>query len=322
MTGLQTFCAPRHSLLAPSPSGRPVESVSRLQVSTCKPYYSALKTKTAAAPRLWRGRHQARHSGVVCAAIAPNDRPPSIDVSGVCVDPVFRSNESVVEEEVQNAARTKARILFVSEGNVCRSVLAEAIMTQMLVDNGLSDRVECASRATRDYNVGEGPEQAASVVAKEMGLTLREGTAAVFDHTREIVKYDMLLAVDKFTLADVMREVSVYDTVDASRNFCSRVRHLGEYSRGRQIKDVDDPLYNGGAGDEVEAVREAATQIHGCCKGLIRLLLELEEISGEGAPLRPGLLAHLKGLKEVDWLKPPMLGGGKKKDGDSDMEFI
>eukprot|EP00959_Pyramimonas_sp_CCMP1952_P326886 6842781-Pyramimonas_sp.AAC.1 len=91
---------------------------------------------------------------------------------------MFRSNSTVEEEELQNAARTKARILFISEGNVCRSVLAEAIMTQMLKDNGLADRVECASRGTRDYNLGEGPEHAAQVVAKEMGLTLRDGTAA------------------------------------------------------------------------------------------------------------------------------------------------
>eukprot|EP00959_Pyramimonas_sp_CCMP1952_P222682 4655339-Pyramimonas_sp.AAC.1 len=134
----------------------------------------------------------------------------------------------------------------------------------------------------------------------------------------------MLLAVDKFTLADVMREVSVYDTVDSTRNFCGRVRHIGEYNRGPKINDVDDPLYNGGDGDEVKAVQQAATQMHGCCKGLIRLLLELQKINGEGAPLRQGLIAHLKGLKEVDWLKPPMLGGGKKKKqgGESEIDFI
>lgn len=297
-----------------------MEKVSRLQVLTRKPSHSTHALGKASSS-LWKGR-QTRHSGVVCATIAPEGDRSTIDVSGVCVDPVFRSNGTVQEEEAHNASRTKARILFVSEGNVCRSVLAEAIMNQMLEENGLADRIECASRGTRDYNVGEGPEQAATVVAREMGLTLREGTSAVFDHTREIVKYDMLLAVDKYTLADVMREVSVYDTVDASRYFCSRVRHLGEYSRGRQIADIDDPLYNGGEGDETEAVRQAATQIHGCCKGLVRLLLELQEINGADAPLRQGLIEHLQGLKEVDWLAPPMLGGGKKKGGDPDMEFI
>lgn len=322
--------------MVPKPKVGHVGNASRLlgvpnrsTISTEKAFASTLKPSSISTGR------RSRTTSIVWSSIMPkidrnatinvNGKAPTIDVAGVCIDPMFRSNSVVEQEEELNASRTKARVLFLSEGNVCRSLLAEAILKKMLWENGLADVVECESRGTRDYNLDEGPEASALIVAKEFGLTLREGTALVFDHTKEIVQFDMLLAVDKFTLADAMREVSVYDTVDSTRKFCGRIRHIGEFGRGKLINDVDDPLYNGGSGDEVEAVRKAATQMHDCCKGLVRLLLEIREIDGEDASVRQGLSDHLKGLKEVEWLKPPMLGGGTKNKGsasETDVDFV
>ncbi len=65
-------------------------------------------------------------------------------------------------------------------------------------------------QATRDYNIGEGPEASVLAAAHELGLVLPEGiTARLFDHERDIVAYDLVLVMDKFTAADVMREVRV-----------------------------------------------------------------------------------------------------------------
>ena len=44
--------------------------------------------------------------------------------------------------------------------------------------------------------------------ALELGIPLPEGFAAqTFDYEQDIVHYDMVLVVDKFVAADVMREV-------------------------------------------------------------------------------------------------------------------
>lgn len=40
---------------------------------------------------------------------------------------------------------------------------------------------------------------------------------------------------DKYTLADVMREVSVWDTISSSSAFTGRIRHLAEFRSG-QVK--------------------------------------------------------------------------------------
>jgi hypothetical protein len=44
------------------------------------------------------------------------------------------------------ASDSKLRILFLSEGNVCRSIFAEAIFSHLIQDQDLQDSVECTSK--------------------------------------------------------------------------------------------------------------------------------------------------------------------------------
>jgi len=235
-----------------------------------------------------------------------------IDVSNNCVDTVFRSQEALLAAEASQENRTKARILFLSESNVCRSVLAEAAFNKLIEEHGLSEVVECQSKGTRDYCVGEGPDAAAAAVALRLGLPLQEGQLGRhFDHIQDILEFDLLLAVDKFTLADAMREISVYDTVNSSRNFSSRVRHLGEYNTDRADKelDIDDPLYGGAGGLQAEDdVFDAAIKLEKCCEGLIAALVKVKSQASETpGSFRECLIEYRSNLGDVDWLVPPML---------------
>lgn len=93
------------------------------------------------------------------------------DVSGAVVQPVFRSTPW--DEEARDAAaggRGTVRVLFVSESNVCRSVLAEATMRDLLEAHGMQDVVTCESRASKDYNTGDAPDPALQHVAAELEL--------------------------------------------------------------------------------------------------------------------------------------------------------
>lgn len=47
---------------------------------------------------------------------------------------------------LQDLENTKVRVLFVSEGNVCRSVYAEAIFNSLIEEQGMQEFVECASK--------------------------------------------------------------------------------------------------------------------------------------------------------------------------------
>lgn len=68
--------------------------------------------------------------------------------------------------------------------------------------------VSC-TQGSRDYNQGEGPEESVLQAAEDLGIVLPDGfQARMIDHARDIVVYDLLLAMDKFTSADVLREVN------------------------------------------------------------------------------------------------------------------
>lgn len=54
----------------------------------------------------------------------------------------------LVNQMQRETDSSKANVLFLSEGNVCRSVYAEAIFSTMLAERGLDQVVACASKVS------------------------------------------------------------------------------------------------------------------------------------------------------------------------------
>lgn len=211
-------------------------------------------------------------------------------------------------------------MLFVGESNVCRSVLAVALMRQLLQQAGLDELVECEAKGTRDYNLGEPPEVSTRAAAQQLGWGLPPDCAArCLDPVADIVAFDLLLVMDKFTAADVLREVSGYDLINRSGQYSEKVRLLGEFhplltgSNVPGAQDIDDPLYgNVGGAEEEAAVLAAAALIEASCRGLVQWLLELKDGAPGGFPAR--LKERVNGMERIQWMVPPMLqprsGGG------------
>ena len=113
--------------------------------------------------------------------------------------------------------------------------------------------------------MGEGPDEAVVVAADNLSIFLPdEFKARMFDYEKDIVLFDLVLVMDKYTAADVLREVSVYDTVQKETQFSIKVRRLGEFhpqmkdSTDPDGQDIDDPLY-GNYGGETAAVSRMMT---------------------------------------------------------------
>ncbi len=85
-----------------------------------------------------------------------------IDVSSIFVDTAFRSTPWEQERIEEHSNRTRAQILFVSESNVCRSVLAEAVMNRLILERGMQAEVRCESKGTRQASV---PSAAAAAIS-------------------------------------------------------------------------------------------------------------------------------------------------------------
>ncbi|KAF6259658.1 hypothetical protein COO60DRAFT_989348 [Scenedesmus sp. NREL 46B-D3] len=182
---------------------------------------------------------------------------------------------------------------------------------------------------------------AAAAASNGAGAAASAGGAVQFEPAADIVASDLVLTMDKYTAADVLREVSSYDLINPGGYYSARVRVLGSFhpvlsQRASQAdgQDIDDPLYgNFGGQREQEAVLFAAKLIHESCSNLLQ---QLEGLAAEhgllgadsaagaagegedaaaasgaaGAKFREALVARVRQEGVISWMVPPMLQGG------------
>jgi len=147
------------------------------------------------------------------------------------------------------------RICFVCLGNICRSPIAEIVMRALLVDAGLTDRVDVSSAGTGDWHIGERADPRTVDVLSRHGYDgsshrAQQFVAAMFADN------DLVVAMDKNNLA-ALRLLAPPGREDD-------VRLLRSFDPDADGTDVPDPYYGGADGfDEVLAMVEAA------CQGLL-----------------------------------------------------
>ena len=137
--------------------------------------------------------------------------------------------------------RAPYRIAVVCLGNICRSPIAEVVLTAKLAETGLDDRVQVVSAGTGDWHVGEPMDRRAAAVLAAHGYDGSQHRAAQIDATW-LDENDLVLAMDEANHADVRALAPDGDTsrVLMFRDFDPRV------SGGD--RDVPDPYYGGDDG--------------------------------------------------------------------------
>ena len=101
------------------------------------------------------------------------------------------------------------------------------------------------------------------LVAEELQLKLPEGAgAAVFQPSSDIVNNDVVIIMDKFIAADVLKEVSVYDTIDPTAHYSVKVRRLGDFCKLRQVRSCRIPLSAADWAELVASLEEAFRSKH------------------------------------------------------------
>ncbi len=87
------------------------------------------------------------------------------------------------------------RIIFVCQGNIIRSPLAENIFRRLAQDLGVLEKYKLDSAGTSAYHVGEPPDHRMRQVAKEKGFQYT-GKARQFKKD-EFDQHDLIIAMDK-----------------------------------------------------------------------------------------------------------------------------
>ncbi len=151
-------------------------------------------------------------------------------------------------------ARTPGRyhVAVVCLGNICRSPMADVVLTERIGEAGLADRVMVTSAGTGGWHVGDPMDRRAAAALSASG----------YDATRHRVRQwepevagedppDLVLAMDAQNLADVLESGGAND----------RVRLFRDHDPVDPGSDVPDPYYGGDSGfEEVLAMVERTTR--------------------------------------------------------------
>lgn len=94
------------------------------------------------------------------------------------------------------------RIALVCLGNICRSPMAEVVLTSLVEEAGLADRVEVVSSGTGDWHVGKPMDRRAAATLTAHGYDASRHRAQQFRPTW-LDDCDVVLTMDESNLADV-----------------------------------------------------------------------------------------------------------------------
>jgi protein-tyrosine phosphatase len=147
------------------------------------------------------------------------------------------------------------KVLFVCLGNICRSPMAEGILTDLVAKSGLKWEVDSAG--TGDWHVGEKPDPRALATAKKFGVDISKQKARQFT-PEDFDNFDRIYVMDTNNYRDLLKQTrGQADMVKV--DWVLNLSHPG------QNKGVTDPYF---AEDQFETV---FNELKESCKVLIQV---------------------------------------------------
>ncbi|PAD58037.1 protein tyrosine phosphatase [Bacillus sonorensis] len=144
------------------------------------------------------------------------------------------------------------KVLFVCLGNICRSLMAEAVFNDMLKKSGLDDRIAADSAGTGNWHIGKPPHEGTRALLAEKNISC-EGLFARQVTKNDLEEFDYIVAMDAENAGNV-RSLAGFSQKPV-------IRRLLDYVDDCQTEDVPDPYYTGNFEEVYELVEEGCRQL-------------------------------------------------------------
>jgi len=138
------------------------------------------------------------------------------------------------------------KILMVCLGNICRSPMAEGILSDMAAKADLDWHVDSAG--TGSWHIGEQPDRRAIATCAKRGLDI-SGQRARQIKTNDLDAFDLILTMDSYNQSDVLRMAH-------NDSHAQKIKTIMSYDN-RHGDSVPDPYYDG----RFEEVYEILVQV-------------------------------------------------------------
>lgn len=137
------------------------------------------------------------------------------------------SNRSRTDRFRSFSSADMMKIMFVCLGNICRSPMAECIMTHIVRERGLENKFIIASSATSDEEEGNSIYPPARRKLAEKGVEILPHSATVLERADKD-KYDLIIAMEERNVRAINRIIGNSDKVHRLLDFSSCPRDIAD----------------------------------------------------------------------------------------------
>ena len=137
----------------------------------------------------------------------------------------------------------KIKILFVCHGNICRSTMAESVLTHMVSQRGLAEQFEIDSAATSREEIGNPPHYGTRTKLAQEGIPLIPHRARQMNRD-DYLYFDYLIGMDSANIRNMTRIVGG----EYTKGKIYKMLSFADYDKNHRLveaRDVADPWYTG-----------------------------------------------------------------------------
>ena len=146
------------------------------------------------------------------------------------------------------------KILFVCHGNICRSTMAESVLTHMVKQRHIDHLFEINSAATSREEIGNPPHYGTVNKLRQVGIPLIPHRAVQMTKA-DYEKYDYLIGMDDWNIRNMLRI--------AGGDPDHKIRKLLSFADS--ARDIADPWYTGNFDETYDDIIEG-------CEAFLRSL--------------------------------------------------